>query len=74
MPKNGPSTTPIIGAMNAAAVMALPGKPIIGEIGMNPKMAYNAAKHIVKEISLVLSFRLSRICAVLLICCGNLII
>ena len=74
MPKYDPSTTPITGAVIAAAVMTLPGKPIIGEIGQNPKMAYSAAKHIVKEISLVLSFRLSRICAVLLVCCGNLII
>jgi hypothetical protein len=74
MPKYDPSTTPITGAVIDAMVMAKPGKPIIGEIGQSPKIAYNAAKHIIKEISLVLSVRLSYICAVLLTCCGNLII
>jgi hypothetical protein len=34
-----PRTKPIIGAMTAAAVMAFPGKPIIGEISMKPKTA-----------------------------------
>lgn len=61
MPKYGPSTTPINGAVIAAAVMALPGKPIIGEIGINPKIAYNAVKHTVRAMLLVLSARLSDI-------------
>jgi hypothetical protein len=74
MPKRDPSTTPINGAVIAAAVMAVPGKPIIGEIGINPKIAYNAVKHAVKAMLLVLSARLLDIWAILPACCGNLII
>lgn len=74
MPKYDPSTTPTNGAVIAAAVMALPGKPIIGEIGINPKIAYNAVKHTVRATLLVLSARLLDIWAILPACCGNLII
>jgi len=50
---------PIIGAMIAAAVIVLPGKPIIGEIGRRPKITYRAVKHTVKAISFVESFLMS---------------
>jgi hypothetical protein len=52
IPKYGPNIMPTTGAVIAAAVTALPGSPIIGEMAMKPKTAYNAAKQIVKAISL----------------------
>jgi len=58
MPKYGPRIIPIIGAVIAAAVMALPGNPIIGEIGRKPKTAYRAVKQTVKAISLASRFLL----------------
>ncbi len=39
VPMYGPSSIPKIGAMMAAAVIACPGRPIIGEIFMKPKTA-----------------------------------
>jgi len=56
MPKYGPRIMPIIGAVIAAAVMAFPSNPIIGNIGRNPKTAYKAAKQTVKAKSFVVSF------------------
>jgi hypothetical protein len=47
---------PIIGAMIAAAVIVLPGNPIIGEIGRKPKTTYRAVKQTAKAISFVESF------------------
>lgn len=61
MPKYGPRIMPIIGAVIAAAVMALPGNPIIGEIGRKPKTTYKAVKQTVKAMSFVLSFLLTDI-------------
>jgi len=58
MPRYGPRNMPIIGAIIAAAVMALPGNPIIGEIGRKLKIAYKAVKQTVKAISLALNFLL----------------
>jgi hypothetical protein len=42
---------PIRGAMTAAKVIVLPGNPIIGEIAIKEKTAYNAAKHMVRAMS-----------------------
>jgi hypothetical protein len=55
LPMYGPNSIPINGAVIEAAVMVLPGKPIIGEIGRNDKSVYNAVKQMVKAISLVFS-------------------
>jgi len=43
-PTYGPSIAPIIGATMAAAVMVLPGNPIIGEIDRKLRTMYRAAK------------------------------
>jgi hypothetical protein len=51
-----PSIMPIIGAMIAAAVMVLPGKPIIGEMDRKPKTTYKAVKQTVKATSFDESF------------------
>jgi hypothetical protein len=47
---------PIIGAMIAAAVIACPGNPIIGEIFRKPKTTYKAVKQTVKATSFAESF------------------
>jgi len=39
VPMYGPRSNPIIGAIMAAAVIACPGRPIIGEIFRKPKIA-----------------------------------
>jgi hypothetical protein len=56
VPTYGPRIMPIIGAAIAAAVIALPGKPIIGEIGKEPRTAYNAAEQAVKAAFLAGDF------------------
>ena len=56
MPRFGPRIIPIIGAVIAAKVMALLGKPIIGKAGMKEKYAYKAVKHVSKAISFASSF------------------
>jgi hypothetical protein len=56
VPTYGPRITPIIGAAIAAAVIALPGKPIIGEMGKKPRTAYKAAKQAVKAAFLAGDF------------------
>jgi hypothetical protein len=49
---------PIIGAIIAAAVMVLPGKPIIGEMGMKQKTVYRAVKQTLKATLFAESFLL----------------
>lgn len=61
-PVNGPSIMPIIGAIIAAAVMVLPGKPIIGDMGMKQKAVYRAVKHTIKAVVFAESFLLITIC------------
>ena len=56
IPRYGPSIIPIIGAVIAARVMALLGKPIIGKAGMKEKHVYKAVKHMIKATSLAVSF------------------
>lgn len=56
MPRYGPRIIPIIGAVIAARVMALLGKPIIGKTGMKEKQAYKAVKHMIRATSLAVSF------------------
>jgi hypothetical protein len=47
---------PIKGAITAAKVIVLPGNPIIGEIAIREKTAYNAAKHTVRAMFFGSSF------------------
>jgi len=54
-PMYGPKMTPITGATMAAAVIACPGKPIIGDIFRKPKTTYNAVKHTVRASSFAVS-------------------
>jgi len=56
-PTYGPSITPIIGAIIAATVMVLPGKPIMGEIDRKLRTTYSAAKQIANAKFLVESLR-----------------
>jgi len=58
MPRYGPSSIPIIGAVIAAKVMALLGKPIIGKAGTREEYVYKAVKHTIKATSLVVSLLL----------------
>jgi hypothetical protein len=55
-PMYGPKIMPIIGAIIAAAVIACPDNPIIGEIFKKPKTTYNAVKQTIKPTSLAISF------------------
>jgi len=70
VPMYGPRIIPIIGAMIAAAVMVLPGKPTIGEIDRKPKATYKAVKQTVKAASLAESFLSKDILVFLLPACG----
>ena len=55
VPRYGPRRIPMIGATIAAAVIPCGDSPIIGEILIKPRMAYNAVKTVVKATSFVLS-------------------
>jgi hypothetical protein len=59
MPMYGPRIIPITGATIAAAVMVLPGKPIIGEMGKKPKTVYRAVKQTIKATLFAESFLLN---------------
>jgi hypothetical protein len=74
VPIYGPRSTPITGAVIAAAVMLLLGMPSNWKIGIDAKTAYNAVKHITKAISFVLSPVLIGITTSLICCCEKLII
>ncbi|MDI6690411.1 MAG: hypothetical protein QME50_00895 [Candidatus Bathyarchaeota archaeon] len=58
VPMYGPRIMPITGAIIAAAVMVLPGKPIIGEMGIKPKTVYKAVKQTIKATFFAESFSL----------------
>ncbi len=58
VPMYGPNRIPMIGAIIAAAVIAAPGIPIIGEILMKPRIAYNEAKIAANAASLLVSLKL----------------
>jgi hypothetical protein len=49
---------PKTGAIIAAAVMVLPGKPIIGDMGMKQKTVYRAVKQTLKATFFAESFLL----------------
>jgi hypothetical protein len=57
VPRYGPRSIPIIGAVIAAKVMNLLGKPIIWNMGKRQKTAYKAAKQTVKAESLAFNVR-----------------
>lgn len=57
-PKYEPSMMPIIGAITVAAVMVLPKKPSIGNMGRKERTTYKAVKHAVKATSFAGSFLL----------------
>ena len=65
-PRYVPRSMPIIGAIIAAAVMVLPGNPIMGEIDKKPKTTYKAVKQTVKATSFASNFLLKGIFALLL--------
>jgi predicted regulator of amino acid metabolism with ACT domain len=68
----GPSIMPINGAMNAAADIVLPSKPIIGESGKKRRTVYKAVKHIVKDTVLTVILFPFCICLQFLYHCGSL--
>jgi hypothetical protein len=72
-PMYGPSIMPIVGAIIAAAVMVLLGKPIIGDMGMKPKTVYKAVKHTIKAAFFAESFLSIAIYETSLVC-GKVII
>jgi hypothetical protein len=74
IPTYGPRISPISGAITAAAVTFLPGKPIMGEIGRKPKTTYRAVKQTVRARSFAEGFLLCAIVALLSQICGKLII
>jgi len=66
IPMYGPRIIPIMGAVIAAKVMALLGKPTIGKAGMKEEIVYNAAKHVSKPTSFDFSLLVLCICTTLL--------
>jgi hypothetical protein len=65
---------PIIGARIAAAVIACPGSPIMGEILIAPKTTYNAVKLTVTASCRGSGFRWNDMCRNPSKLCGKLII
>lgn len=59
MPKYGPRTIPIIGAVTDAKVIAPPPKPTIKKVGMKQKYVYRAVKQTVKATSFASSLLFS---------------
>jgi len=55
-PRYEPSMMPITGAIIVAAVMVLPKKPSIGNMGKKERTTYKAVKHAVRATSLAASF------------------
>ena len=72
VPMYGPRSIPMMGAIIAAAVIAWPDRPIIGEIFRKPKTTYKAVNVTLRAVSFVLSLWMSMLWSFRVF--GNLII